>query len=727
MAKRKKHLKIYRRGKKKRRIFFILKLAGSGLLISAFLFSLVFVYYAKELPRPEKFLERKVFQSTKIYDRTGEVLLYTIHGEEKREIVPLDQISDYLKKSVVATEDANFYNNHGIDFRGITRSILVNLKIKNQSDWIGGSTITQQLIRSSLLTREKTAERKFREIVLSLELNRRYSKDQILEWYLNQVPFGSNAYGVEAASQTFFKKSAKDVSLAEAAILASLIQSPTRLSPYSETGKENLLKRKDYILNQMVKLGFATEEEGNAAKEEKIQFVEVVEPIKAPHFVLYVKDYLMNKYGEDALNEEGFKVYTSLDWKLQESAEKIVSEGVKTNRNYNAYNASLISINPINGDILAMVGSADWFGDPYPEDCISGKNCLFDPKFNIAVGTKNSPGRQPGSAFKPFAYAEAFKKGFTSKTVLWDVKTEFSSNCNPNALQVKDEYGLDCYHPQNYDGRFRGPLSLRSSLAQSINVTSVKVLYLAGLKNTMNLAENLGITTLPYDPSRYGLSLVLGGGEVKLLEMTSAYGVFATEGLKVQPTSVLRIEDAEGNIIEENKKTQKRVLEIEVCRTINSILSDNEARAPIFGYNSPLYFKNQQVAVKTGTTQEYKDGWTIGYTPSVVTGVWAGNNDNSPMAKEPGVVLAAPIFHKFMEIAMLEYPSQNFEEPVYATSQKPILDGELNKEEIHSILYYVDKNDPQGPAPMSPESDSQYTRWEEGIKNWLLLNPNFLK
>ena len=708
-------------------MLFVLKFSSGGLLISAFIFSIAFIYYAKELPRPEKFLERKVFQSTKIYDRTGEVLLYTIHGEEKREIVSSDQISDYLKESVIATEDANFYNHYGIDFKGIARSILINLKIKKQSDWIGGSTITQQLIRSSLLTREKTVERKFREIVLSLELNRRYSKDQILEWYLNQVPFGSNAYGVEAASQTFFKKPAKDVSLAEAAVLASLIQSPTRLSPYSDDGREDLLARKDYVLNQMVKLGFITEEEGNTAKKEEIKFAEVVEPIKAPHFVLYVKDYLIKKYGEDVLNEEGFKVYTSLDWELQESAEKLVSEGVKINKNYNSYNASLVAINPVNGEILTMVGSANWFGEPYPKDCVSGKTCLFDPKFNIAVGTKNSPGRQPGSAFKPFAYAEAFKKGFTPNTVLWDVKTEFDSGCNPNALQSKNDSGLDCYHPQNYDGRFRGPLTLRSSLAQSINVTSVKVLYLAGLENTMRLAENLGITTLSYDPSRYGLSLVLGGGEVKLLEMTSAYGVFATEGLKVQPTSVLRIEDAEGNIIEENKKTQKRVLETEVCRIINSILSDNEARSPIFGFNSPLYFKDQQVAVKTGTTQEYKDGWAIGYTPSIVTGVWAGNNDNSPMAKEPGVVLAAPIFHKFMEIALLKYPNQNFEEPVYATTQKPILNGEINKEEIHSILYYVDKNDPQGPAPLNPENDSQYKNWEEGIRNWLLLNPNFKK
>ena len=724
MARRKRYLKVYQENKNKKNVFFVFKffLVCLFLLSSALIIS--FIYYAKDLPRPENFLERKIFQSTKIYDRTGKVILYDIHGEEKREIVPFDQISDYLKKAVLAAEDANFYNHYGVDLKGISRSVLINLKLKKQSDWVGGSTITQQLIRSSLLSQEKTAERKIREIVLSLELDRKYSKEQILEWYLNQVPFGSNAYGAEAASQTFFKKPAKDLSLGQAAILAALIQAPTRLSPYGED-KEVLLKRKDYVLGQMEKLGFVTKEEKEMAQKEEIVFSEFSESIKAPHFTLFVKNYLIEKYGIDFLEENGLKVYTSLDWEAQELAEKLVKEGVENSKSYNAYNAALVAINPNNGEILAMVGSADWFGTSSPVNCVSGKNCLFDPKFNVAVGTKNSPGRQPGSAFKPFAYAAAFQKGFTPETILWDVKTEFNPNCNSDGNQLKDQYGLDCYHPFNYTGKFKGPLSLRNSLAQSINVTSVKTLYLVGVENAIKLAHNLGINTLNEGPSRYGLALVLGGGEVKLLDMTSAYGVFATEGLMVPPVSILKIEDNRGNLIEENKKTPKRVLDIQVCRKINDILSDNEARSPIFGLNSPLYFPEWQVAVKTGTTQEYRDGWTLGYTPSITVGVWAGNNDNSSMNKEPGVVSAAPIFHKFMEKMLLKYPKQEFIKPEKTTSSVPVLNGEIDKKNPHSILYYIDKNNLSGATPTDPYQDYQYKNWEKGVQFWVKQNPSF--
>lgn len=722
MAKRKRYLKVYRRSKKKRRLLFIFKLSGGLFLLLVFGLLFMFVYYAKDLPRPERFSEKKIFQSTKIYDRTGEILLYTIHGEEKREIVSLDKISPFLKQAVVVAEDVNFYQHRGIDFKAIMRSLLVNLRLKKPAQ--GGSTITQQLIRSSFLTLEKTAERKIREIILSLELERKYSKDQILKWYLNQVPFGSNSYGAESASQTFFQKPSQDLSLAEAATLTALIRAPSYLSPYGEN-KEELLGRKDYILNLMASSGFVTKEQSEEAKKEALEFAEVLEPIKAPHFVLYVKKYLIENYSEDFLKEKGFKVYSSLDWELQEAAEEIITQGVKVNKSYNAHNASLVAIDPKNGEILAMVGSADWHAtSSYPEGCSSGIDCLFDPKFNIAVGTKNNPGRQPGSAFKPFAYASAFKKGFALGTILWDAKTEFNVNCNPGATQEEDEYGLKCYHPQNYDGRFRGPITMKESLAQSINLTSVKTLYLAGIKETIQLAKALGITTLIEDPSRYGLTLVLGGGEVRLLEMVSAYGVFAAEGLMTLPVSILKIEDSNGNIIEENKKTPKRVLEIQVCRMINDILSDNEARTPTFGPRSPLYFENRPVAAKTGTTQEYRDAWTIGFTPSIAVGVWVGNNDNSPTAKKPGVVLASPLWHQFMEKVLLKYPQQSFEEPKPMSVSKPVLEGEL-EEDYHSILYYVDKDDPQGATPTDPSRDWQYKSWEKGIENWLSSRPEF--
>ena len=525
------------------------------------------------------------------------------------------------------------------------------------------------------------------------------------------------------ASQTFFKKPAKDLTLAEAATLAALIKAPSYFSPWGEN-KDKLLRRKDYIIDSMLNLGFITPQEASEAKNQELKFAEVTEPIKAPHFVLYVKKQLLEEYGEDFLNENGLNVYTTLDWDLQEKAEKIISERAKINQNHRAYNAALVAINPQKGEILSMVGSVDWFGKPYPKDCVPGKTCLFDPKFNIVVGTRSNPGRQPGSAFKPFAYATAFEKGFTSQTILWDVKTEFNPNCNPSAVQIKDKYGLKCYHPQNYDGRFRGPITAKNSLAQSINVTSVKILHLAGVDSTINLAKKLGITTLNQEPSQYGLSLVLGGGEVKLLDMVSAYGVFATEGLKFVPISILKIEDSQGNIIKESKTTPRRVLDKEVCRIINDILSDNKARTPMFGPRSPLYFEGKQVAVKTGTTQEYRDAWTIGYTPSIVVGVWAGNNDNSPTARKPGVVLAGPIFHNFMEEALKKFPSQNFPKPKPVSTSKDVLNGKIGKGN-HSILYYVNKNDPQGPIPQNPSQDIQFRNWEEGIKKWLSLHPEF--
>ncbi len=606
--------------------------------------SFVFVLVAKDLPRPEKFTEHQIFQSTKIYDRTGKVLLYEIYGEEKRTTVPLEDIPDYLKWAVISTEDANFYNHFGVDPEGIFRSLLINLRIKEPI--YGGSTLDQQLIRSTFFSTEKTITRKIREIILALELDRRYSKDQILGWYLNQIPLGQNAYGMETASQIYFSKSVSDVSLSEAAALAALIKSPYSLSPYGEH-KDDLLIRKDYVLERMLQEGYINKEEMEKAKGETIKF-STPTTIKAPHFVLYViENYLKPKYGQDLeyLKENGVRVITSLDWELQELAEKSVKEGVLKNKTYNAHNAALVALNPGNGEILAMVGSADWFADPYPEGCAPGKDCLFDPKFNIAIGTTKSVGRQPGSSFKPFVYATAFQNGYNDKTVVVDQETNFGV------------WGDKEYIPQNYDGLFRGPVTLRQALAQSLNVPSVKVLVgLCGstptdsINNAVKTAENLGITTL--NPP-FGPSIVLGGWEVKLLDMVSAYGVFATEGLKVPPVPILRIEDYSGNIIQENKKNPKRVLSKEVSQLITDILSDNEARTPMFGPRSHLYFENYKVSAKTGTTDDFRDAWTIGYTSSIAVGVWAGNNNNVSMIKnQPAATVAGPIFNSFLKSAL---------------------------------------------------------------------------
>lgn len=663
MAERKYHRKTYQKSKKRFSFYFKFLFLFFFFLIFSSL--VLFIYYAKDLPRPEKFTERHLFESTKIYDRTGEVLLYEIYGEEKRTWVSLEKIPEFLKQAVLTAEDANFYHHFGVDPKAIIRAIFSDLKIMKPI--YGASTIPQQLIRSTFLSSEKTIERKTREIILALELDRRYSKNQILEWYLNQIPFGQNAYGVEAASQTYFKKSVSGVSLAEAATLAALIKAPYYFSPYEN--KEELLARKNYILDRMVAEGYLSKEKAQEAKNEKINFIERKIEIKAPYFTLWVQQQLEERYGKDSLREKGMKVFTSLDWELQKIAEEIVREGIKRNKNYNAYNAGLVAIDPKTGEILALtVGTGNYYENPYPENCQGGRDCLFDPKFNVVLGTKEAPGRQPGSAFKPFIYATAFKKGYDDKIRVLDEPSNFGV------------WGNKEYKPQNYDGLFRSWVTLREGLAQSLNIPSIKVLYLIGLetkvenlginnflgqeltlleglKESFKTAQDLGITTLNKPLSSYGPAIVLGGGEVNLLEMTAAYGVFAFEGLKVAPTAILKIEDPKGNIIFENKKTPKRVLNSEVARLINNILADNEARAPMFGPRSHLYFENYQVSAKTGTTDNFRDAWVIGYTKDISVGVWVGNNNNAPMIKrQPAATVAGPIFHQFMEKALVNLP-----------------------------------------------------------------------
>ncbi|MEK7658346.1 MAG: PBP1A family penicillin-binding protein [Patescibacteria group bacterium] len=673
---------------------------------------LLFFYYTYNLPQPEKFTETPFIQSTKIYDRTGKVLLYDIYGEEKREIVAFDKISDNLKHAVLASEDARFYQHGGIDFEGIFRAILIDLKLQSASQ--GGSTITQQLIRSVYLTGQKSISRKVREIVLSIELERKYSKDQIFNWYLNAVPFGQNTYGVESASQTYFNKPASDISVAEAATLTALLPAPSYLSPYG-SNKNELLKRKDYVLEKVQKAGYITKDQMEKSKAEKIVFSEDRTNIKAPHFVMYVQKYLNKKYGEDFLKEKGLRVYTTIDWDIQQYAEKILKDAEKTNKSRGANNAAVVVLDPKTGEILALIGSKNYFEKPYPSGCDEkpAGSCLFDPKYDVATMGQ----RQPGSSFKPFVYATALKKGFTPDTVLWDAKTEFNPNCSPNGGQQKDMYGLECYHPQNYDGAYRGKVTIRQSLAQSLNLPSVKLLYLSGLKDALKTAQDFGMTTLN-NPDRYGLSLVLGGGEVNLLELTSAYGVFATEGLLTSPSSILKIEDSGGNIIEQKNKQSTKVLDTQTARQINNILSDNNLRAPVFGANSALYFPDYQVAAKTGTTSNLKDGWTMGYSPFTVVGVWVGNSDNSP-TKDVGVGLAAPIWRKVIEKIIKNHAVENFNPPDNIINKSPVLLGQLNSNDTNTILYYINKDDPLGPPPQNPNTDAQYNYWQQGINNWL--------
>jgi penicillin-binding protein 1C len=597
-------------------------------LTAILLMASLFVFFARDLPRPERYTDRPLDEPTKIYDRTGENVLYTIYGEEKRVVIPLESVSPYFIDSLLIAEDANFFEHIGIDFQGIIRSALINLQAGRTV--AGGSTISQQFVRSALLTPDRKIMRKVREIVLTLELERRYDKEEILEFYVNQIPFGSNAYGVESAANTYFNKSADELTLAESATLVSLVPAPSYLSPYGENLDE-LLRRKNRLLDRLFSAGLIEKDELEEAKEESLVFHQGKDYLRAPHFVMYIKDLLEKKYGEEFLKEEGLSVYTTLDYELQRRVEDIVKERVSNNHRYGAYNASVVIINPQTGEVLAMVGSADYFKEPLPEGCIPGSSCKFDPFTNVA--TRN---RQPGSSFKPFVYAVAFENGYSDDTIVIDEQTNFGTPSNP-------------YIPRNYDGLFRGEVTLREALAQSLNVPSVKVLKdFAKLNTSVERARDFGIN-LSYSPDFYGLPLVLGGGDVKLLEMTSAYGIFATEGYKNNPLFISKITNKNNNIIEENKNTPRLIMQPQAARKINSILQDNEARIPTFGYNSLLHFPFHDVAVKTGTTQNFRDAWCVGYTSDIVVGVWVGNNDNTPMHNAPGIVVAAPLWREIIE------------------------------------------------------------------------------
>ena len=686
----------------------ILKLIGLFLLAVlglAFWGLTVVTKMAKELPNPEQFVNRQISQSTKIYDRTGQILLYEIHGEEKRTIIPFEEIPDYVKRATIAIEDQEFYQHSAFDWRGIVRAFFVNL-IRGRVVQ-GGSTITQQLARNAFLSPERTYSRKIRELILAYWIEQRYSKDQILNLYLNQIPYGSNAYGIEAASQTFFSKPAKDLTLAEAAALAALIKAPSYYSPWG-VHQDELEQRRNYVLEQMFKLGFIDEQQKQLAQNTKPKFSgQSIGSIKAPHFVMMVHDYLSSKYGEDVVEKGGLKVITTLDWPLQETAEKVVREGAERNTQlYQGKNAALVAQDPKTGQILTLVGSKDYF------------DVENEGNFNVA-----SQGlRQPGSALKPFVYITAFQKGYSPETVVFDLPTEFSSYnavCPLTNINFNDNNPL-CFHPEDFSGTFKGPVSFLTALAQSINVPSVKVLYLAGLIDTIKTAQAFGITTLT-DPSRYGLSLVLGGGEVKLIDMVGAYSVFSQEGIKHQQMLVLEVKDPQGRVLEKYLDQATRVVEPQYAKIINNILSDVEARSPLFQNSLNLtVFPEREVALKTGTTNDYKDAWAIGYTPNLVVGVWAGNNDNKPMQKQAGSILAAvPIWHAFMSKALENQAPEFFNKPEDTPRTKPILWGEyISNGEAHDILYYVDKSNPLGPQPSNPESDSQFWNWELPVRIW---------
>jgi penicillin-binding protein 1C len=692
-----------------------------------------------KMPDLNTFQNRKVAQSTKIYDRTGKILLYDLNVNVRRTSVPLADMSPFIQKATIAIEDADFYSHHGIEPTAIFRAILADILQRGASQ--GGSTITQQVVKNALLTTDKTISRKIKEWVLAIKLEKVMDKSQILEAYLNENPYGGTLYGVEEASQAFFGKPAKEVTLAEAAYIAAIPQAPTYYSPYG-THRESLNARQALVLQRMKDLNLISQAEYDAAKQEKVQFLSKNSAgIRAPHFVMMIRDYLAQKFGEDAVSEGGYKVITTLDYDMQQQAEKVVDKFAPAlQENFKASNEAIVAIDPKTGDVLTLVGSKDYFDEK------------IDGNYNIALAH-----RQPGSTFKPFVYATAFKEGYTPNTVLFDVKTQFSTKCNPDGTPKNpaDDPSKVCYSPVEYDETFPGPMIMRKALAQSRNIPAVKTLYLAGIKDSIQTAEDLGITSLN-DPDRYGLTLVLGGGEVSLLDLVSAYGVFANDGTRNPYRFILEIDDSSGNILEQGSLKPNQALDPNVSRQISDILSDLSVRMESL---KPIGESvGRPVAIKTGTTNDYRDVWTLGYTPNLVVGAWAGNNDNTPMEHNVAGLIISPLWGAFMSQAVKEFPVENFKTPPPPVlDNKPVLHGvwqggitywkdkvsgkvateftpiDLRQEipipNVHNILHWVDRNDPNGPIPSNPQQDSQYDYWEYGVRNWVTeyekLNPSF--
>ncbi|MBU1092293.1 penicillin-binding protein, partial [Patescibacteria group bacterium] len=595
-----------------------------GLLVFSFLSAVLSI----GLPNPVSLTVQKSTESTKVLDRNG-IVLYDIYNERRRTLVSFDDMPEYLKQATIATEDNDFYKHSGFDIRGLIRGVI--LKPLSGQRAQGGSTITQQFVKNSFLTSSRSITRKIKELILAIEIEHLYTKDKILELYLNSMPYGSAYYGVESAAQGYYGKPASDLTLAESATLAALLQAPSYYSPYGSDYVTRLLPRKDWVLERMFKEGYITDKQMKEAQTEELAFLPRRDSIRAPHFVMYVKELLADKYGEKMLEEGGLTITTTLDWEKQQIAEDVITARAANNKEkYNASNASLVSIDPNTGEILAMVGSANYFDEE------------IDGYVNVAIRE-----RQPGSAFKPIVYATAFLKGYSPATMLMDVHTDFGQG----------------YDPYNYDNKFRGPVSIRTALQGSLNVPAAKVLAYAGVNESINLAHKMGITTMT-EPERYGLSLVLGGAEVKLLDLTSAYGVFAAGGEKAKIMSVLKVADRKGRVLEEHKpESTKEVLDPEAAYLINNVLSDDAARAYAFGAGGYLTLPGRPAGAKTGTTQNYRDGWTFGYTPDLVTGVWVGNNDNTEMDHAAGYTVAAPIWNQYMRQATAKMPVRAFAVP----------------------------------------------------------------
>ncbi len=706
----------------------ILKISGIsfGIIILGGIFvgGGVYYYVGRDLPSIVNLSDRKLIESSQIYDSSGEVLLYEIAGNENRKIIKSDEIPDTVKKAFISIEDREFYTHLGVRPMAIIRAAYQNFTGKGVGG--GGSTITQQFVKNAILTNEKTFSRKIKEAVLALQVEQNYSKEEIITFYLNEIPFGGQVYGIESASQYFFGKQTKDLEAYQAAMLAAMIQRPTYYSPFG-SNFDKLYERQQYVLRVMRDEGYLSEDEYQEQKSKELKVASSIVNIKAPHFVFYVREKLAEQFGEETLEQGGLKIITTLDWNMQQLSEKTVKEtldGLKSK--YDAQNAAMGVIDPDNGQILAMVGSRDY----YDESVDGNVNVLVTPQ-------------SPGSSIKPLVYATAFDKGFNPNTILFDLPTNF---------ETVD--GKPKYEPNNFNLQFNGPVSMRRSLATSLNVPAVKTLYLAGIKNFQRKSFDLGITDYP-ESKEMGLATALGGSDLKLIEHFGAYSVFPNDG-KINPiASVKEVINSKNDVLYSWKSREKQVFSEQTARQVVDVMSDNEARSPVFGFTNDLSVPGVDTGAKTGTSQEFRDALTVGYTNNLVVGVWVGKNDNSPMKNgADGSVVAAPIWNRFMrEVVKVRKPGK-FVEPDEVSVNKPMLNGivggsktakvnrvtgklasdntppelidEKEYKSVHNILYYVDPEDPLNPSwPKNPFKDKMFNQWEAPVKEWARNNAEY--
>ncbi len=721
----------------------------SGLSYSMLIFVILFllvlfssvIFFATQVPSPQDLTNRNIAQSTKIYDKDGE-LLYDIFQNYNRTPIKLADVPEHVKTSTIAIEDKDFYKHSGFSIAGIVRSmfdLIVHKRVE------GGSTLTQQLVKNALLSGERTLPRKIKEFILAIQVERVYSKDQILEMYLNEIPYGGTAYGIEAAANLYFGKKTSELNLAEAALLSGLPQRPSVYSPYGSR-PELAKERKKQVLRRMMEDGYITKEQARTAEEENLTYRTSQNEVgfKAPHFVLYVKEKLIEQFGDKMVEQGGLRVTTTLDYKLQEKVQKIVKDEVEKLKVSKVGNGAAVVMDPKSGQILTLVGSKDYFGKSQPEGCSEGKSCLFEPNVNTTLSL-----RQPGSATKPINYAKALEKGFSANYTILDVKTEFPGGNKPK------------YIPVNYDGRYHGPTQMRFTLGNSYNIPAVKMLALVGVRDVMDLGYRMGL--ISWEPSEenilsVGLSLTLGGREVRLLDLTSAFGVLANRGKQVDPVTILKVTDNGGKTLFEYKPTEgKKVLDEGISFIISDILSDNGARTAAFGASSVLNIPGKTVAVKTGTTDEKRDNWTIGYTPSVVAGVWVGNNDNSPMDPKvsSGITGASPIWQKIMMEALKDKSDEKFEKPgaVSQVEVDGLVSGKPHSGSPKRLEYFMRGTEPQNESPayvrskvcqnnphrlsgdgedgedkdvvvLKEDDPTGANLWQKGIDEWVLTSPD---